>query len=235
MSQKTDEYLAIHEERYRVLLQTIAGLHLSANAKILDVGCYPLHIFNKLKSQGYEMYGIASHHESVSEKNIKVVDIEREVLPHSDNTFDLILFTEVLEHMAHSPDFFMSEFKRVLKKGGKIIITTPNFVNLKNRTKVALGKTTYFPLFQLTETTPKNGFIYHRHNREYVLEEVCDVAEAVGLSIVKAGHYSAYTPFRNERSKKQPHFKKMLKTVGYYITQAVPKLRDSLLVIAEKK
>lgn len=44
-------------------------------------------------------------------------------LPFEDEKFDNILCTEVLEHL-HSPHIAISEMRRVLKKGGKLILTT---------------------------------------------------------------------------------------------------------------
>lgn len=44
-------------------------------------------------------------------------------LPFEDEKFDNILCTEVLEHL-HSPEVAISEMRRVLKRGGKLILTT---------------------------------------------------------------------------------------------------------------
>lgn len=44
-------------------------------------------------------------------------------LPFEDEKFDVILCMEVLEHL-HTPHVAISEMKRVLKKGGKLILTT---------------------------------------------------------------------------------------------------------------
>lgn len=44
-------------------------------------------------------------------------------LPFEDEKFEIILCTEVLEHL-HSPQIAISEMKRVLKKGGLLILTT---------------------------------------------------------------------------------------------------------------
>ncbi len=44
-------------------------------------------------------------------------------LPFSDNSFDKILCTEVLEHL-HTPDLAISEMKRVLRPSGLLILTT---------------------------------------------------------------------------------------------------------------
>ncbi|WP_373974369.1 class I SAM-dependent methyltransferase [Chitinibacter sp. SCUT-21] len=47
-------------------------------------------------------------------------------LPFSDNTFDTILISQVLEHI-FEPDEFLSELTRVAKPSAKIIITIPFF------------------------------------------------------------------------------------------------------------
>lgn len=44
-------------------------------------------------------------------------------LPFEDNTFDVVLCTEVLEHL-HSPHIAAQEMMRVLKPGGKLVLTT---------------------------------------------------------------------------------------------------------------
>ena len=54
--------------------------------------------------------------------NIDVV-ADAHKLPFEDEKFDNILCTEVLEHL-HSPHLAISEMKRVLKKDGKLILST---------------------------------------------------------------------------------------------------------------
>ena len=50
-----------------------------------------------------------------------IADVHK--LPFEDEKFDNILCTEVLEHL-HSPHLAISEMKRVLKPGGKLILST---------------------------------------------------------------------------------------------------------------
>jgi SAM-dependent methyltransferase len=45
-------------------------------------------------------------------------------LPFGDEAFDVVLCAEVLEHM-HTPALALSEMRRVLKTGGKLLLTTP--------------------------------------------------------------------------------------------------------------
>jgi ubiquinone/menaquinone biosynthesis C-methylase UbiE len=43
---------------------------------------------------------------------------------YPDNHFDFVVLADVIEHLQH-PDLMLREIKRVLKKGGKLIVTTP--------------------------------------------------------------------------------------------------------------
>jgi SAM-dependent methyltransferase len=56
----------------------------------------------------------------------KSCDIETEQWPYADESFDMAVCTEVLEHMLFDPMFVMTEMNRVLKPGGMALITVPN-------------------------------------------------------------------------------------------------------------
>lgn len=43
------------------------------------------------------------------------------------DSFDLILFTEIIEHLTFNPVDMWKNMYRILKPGGKIIVTTPNY------------------------------------------------------------------------------------------------------------
>jgi len=68
--------------------------------------------------------------------------IENNLLPFSDNSFDLVFSMDVIEHVEN--DFlFLKEKIRVAKPGGKIIIGTPNYFRIGNLALLLLGKLKY--------------------------------------------------------------------------------------------
>lgn len=59
-------------------------------------------------------------------------------LPLADGQFDLVLATDLLEHVVF-PEQLLAEFRRVLKAGGQVLITTPNLVSYNNRLSILVG------------------------------------------------------------------------------------------------
>ena len=225
---KEREYFEIHEVRYRYILGKIQELNLPQGSKILDIGVYPPHLFKALEESGYKLSGISSQHEKVKLKNISILNIEKEKFPYKNGEFDLVLMTEVIEHLTADPIIYLSEIKRVLEPSGYLLITTPNAVHLKNRMKILMGKSASFPVEQLSETKPHDDSIYYRHNREFTLAELEKIVQSSGLKLRKSEYFSAYTPFRKNRKTT------LIKLGGYTFTQVVSALKDSLFILAGK-
>lgn len=89
--------------------------------KALDVGCRDGYWSEELKKKGYDVVPCDI---APSCPHALVVDAN-ERLPFCDNEFDLLWCSEVIEHLL-DPAFTIQEFKRVLKPGGKLLMTTPN-------------------------------------------------------------------------------------------------------------
>jgi 2-polyprenyl-3-methyl-5-hydroxy-6-metoxy-1,4-benzoquinol methylase len=227
--EKEKEYFEIHEVRYQFILEKIQSLGLSAKAKILDIGVYPPHLFKAFHELGHDVFGISSRHERVSVKNVSILNIEKDHFPYTNNEFNLVVMTEVIEHLTGNPRVYLDEIRRVLKPNGFLLITTPNAVHLKNRAKVLIGQSPAFPVDQLLETKQDDDSIYFRHNREFTKEELTKIVVNSGFTVKTARYFSAYTPFRR--------FKKtnVIKYVGYMFTRLIPSFRDSILLIAERK
>lgn len=101
-------------EKHKIILKTIEQLE---NKKSLDIGCGP----NKIGKFG------------IDKQPFNGVDfvsnIEKEKLPFMDNYFNIIILSDILEHLKN-PSFAIKEAKRVLKQNGTMIITIPNSDNI---------------------------------------------------------------------------------------------------------
>ena len=130
------------------------------NGKVLDVGYYACTLHEEvLKTAGKEnVYGIDTETKKET-KHYKKGSAEGR-MPFSANEFDTLLAGELVEHLKN-PEKFIKEANRVLKKGGKIIITTPNKDSLVNRIFHNNEAPLHFSLFNtktLTKSLNKNGF-----------------------------------------------------------------------------
>lgn len=101
--------------------------YISKDSKILDVGCALGGFLNFLRDKGLKnLYGIDVIEEYVklaNDKNITVGSVYD--IPFEDNSFDIIILEQVLEHLADlkAP---IEELKRVLTDDGVLFIGVPN-------------------------------------------------------------------------------------------------------------
>ncbi len=108
--------------------------------KVLDVGCGTGGVMQMLNELGAECEGVDVSEKALEycrKKNLKVVQGDGIKLPYADNTFDLVISSDVLEHI--EKDFeAVAEVKRVLKPGGVIIATVPAHQRLFSYHDIAL-------------------------------------------------------------------------------------------------
>jgi len=124
--------------------------------KILDVACGNGSIANALSQKFHaEAYGFDKNYEAVriaNEKGIKaIVGDVQDRWDYDDNTFDLVVASEIIEHVS-DPDHLILESKRVLKNNGILVIKTPNLASWFNRLIVLFG---YQPIYTEVSTVSK--------------------------------------------------------------------------------
>lgn len=128
--------------------------------KILDVGAGEGALTKRLMQMGFDVEACDLNPErfKLATKECRKVDLN-ETLPYSNGSFDFVVCIEVIEHL-RDPWYTISEFKRVLKRNGKLIITTPNILSIISRLQfLTLGEYPYFSCKKLYEEAVD---IYHK-------------------------------------------------------------------------
>lgn len=137
---KSDEKVAF---QYGELLKFIGDV--SPDARILDAGCGAGPALRFLKQRGFVPFGsdlieypLMQARRLVPDAPLAQCDSDR-ALPYREDSFDIILMSEVIEHVA-SPEFTLRECYRVLRAGGAVAMTTPNLWDARRLYYPALGK-----------------------------------------------------------------------------------------------
>lgn len=128
--------------------------------------------------------------ESIEQRlTFDLFNVETDPLPYPDDHFDVVLFCEVIEHLTNDPMQALMEIRRVLKPGGRVILTTPNAVSARNVLRIITGKTVHD---RYSAYGP-----YGRHNREYTPAELVQLLGSFGFSVEKS--LTANVIFRRRR------------------------------------
>lgn len=140
-------YLEAHFMRFiGTFRQFSSRWHRGTNAHVLDIGAHWLHQSALFADAGFQVTAadfpatlqldgvkkLASHY-SIELLVYSELETGRafDVIP--DDSIDVILFTEILEHITFNPVAFWRAIFRILKPGGRIVVTTPNFYRAGGR------------------------------------------------------------------------------------------------------
>ena len=157
--------------------------------------------------------------------NAKVCDLETSALPYENDSFDLVVFTETLEHIPRSPYAVLAEVRRVLKKGGILVFSVPNLSSLANRIKLLLGRN-----ILSVELAHYGTF---GHFREYNMREVEYMFREFGWQVLVTDyiHYS-------ERPSRSPNAQRPAVLVRWWLMRLLcslaPSFRPACLAIVKK-
>jgi len=102
------------------------------------------------------------------------LDVEVDTLDYGDNSFDIIISIEVLEHL-QDPDIYFSEIIRVAKPGANVVMSLPNIASMMSRFRLLFG---YLPTAIASDPT---------HVRFYLQNDIA-------LMLAKRGQNVAFVP-----------------------------------------
>lgn len=150
------------------------------NKKVLEIGCASGRISKRLSENGCSVVGVEIDKKSAikAEKFChKVInsDIEAlEKLDYPNNYFDVILLSNVLEHL-HSPPKVLKNLKKYLNKNGYIVVVLPNIANIIIRINLLFGKFDY----------EESGILDKTHLRFFNEKSSKNLLKEAGFKITK--------------------------------------------------
>lgn len=146
----------LYQKKARTFLRILPNRRFNT---ALDVGCGDGRVAQIMGEKlGTRFYGVDISKKGVElakKKGVKakVADVSDNI-PFKDNYFDLVISTEVIEHVT-DPDGLLKEVYRVLKPGGLLLLTTPNLSSWTNRFLFLLG---IYPIFLEASTEVPIGY-----------------------------------------------------------------------------
>lgn len=140
------------------LASAISELSTHIHGHLLDVGCGTKPYRSLFEVESYRGLDIDSS--ITRERGIADDLYDGTLFPYQNETFDSALCNQVLEHV-FNPDRFLTEIYRVLKPGGKLLLTVP-FVWDEHEQPFDYARYSSFGLKALLE---KNGFKIISHQK----------------------------------------------------------------------
>jgi SAM-dependent methyltransferase len=222
-------YLEEHTYRYQEIIKSIP--RSPSPIRVLDIGTTPFTIFLKENYPHFEVSTlditpIMKERCQASGIKFAVCDLARQPIPFPDNYFDLVIFTEVLEHLFALPSEVLKEIRRVMRAQGKLILSVPNFASLIKRIKLLLGIN---PLPAIDDQVRGGGRCGYGHIREYTMGEIVPILKVSEFTILKKKFLqpSVIGAFR-EFDKKG--FRALLTGIYYMIGLLVPAFRATIYI-----
>lgn len=149
------------------------------NKKVLDLGCYYYLFGKQLIDNNNKVYGL-DFSPKVLQRAKKVgvkaflCNLETDSWPVPKNFFDVVIAGDVIEHILDT-DKFLQKTRKVLKKDGALVLTTPNLASLGRRLLLLLGKN---PIIETSLMVERGG-----HVRYFVKESLFILLEQNGFKI----------------------------------------------------
>jgi SAM-dependent methyltransferase len=158
--------------------------------RVLEVGCAGGAMGRLLRSRGHHVTGIELVPEMAERARrwldrVETADVERDGFPFSPESFDALVFADVLEHLI-DPWRVLREAVAVLVEGGVVIASIPNVQNLDVLRRLLRGRWHY----------RERGILDRGHLRFFTLCTIRDLFEQGGLSLEHVGHVYRRTWWR---------------------------------------
>ena len=134
--------------------------NIGSGQTVLDLGCWDGYIGDRIVKKGNIVDGVEISTTATVMARKKLRRVYRVSLTSSwasqiKTKYDIILAGEIIEHI-YDTDKFLQNVRKVLKKNGTLILSTPNIASLGRRLMLLLGKS---PNIETTTRSKDSGHI----------------------------------------------------------------------------
>ena len=206
-----DNYIAFQIARAGLLQKELSKfIKTQKNLKLLDIGSHRGGYSIAFARLGYKVTGLelnpgrieTAKKASLSHNlDIKFILADARNTPFKDNEFDVILLSNVIEHIKDTKKL-LKELKRILKPGGLLYIQFPPYLGF-------FGGHIYFKSISLPK--PARNFLIRAFNLESELEEIEPIL------IDKLINLSRQLGFKIKLLNSTPRFMFKIKPIREYV------------------
>ncbi|WP_251961512.1 class I SAM-dependent methyltransferase [Salinibacter ruber] len=224
VSDKGRGYFNFHRGRYEYCIPKI--IKRSNGKNVIDVGSKYLLQSSYLAREGFDVCAYdtkkvienkvvreRAENEGVDLRKLGDLSEGEVALNEERDKFDILIMSEVIEHLAFNPVKMWRSLFRVLRPGGKIFISTPNSVSLEKRVvesaRILTGVGRGVAVDGIIETPT-----YGHHWKEYSISELYRYFDRLGVEekFIDVNTYN-YRPYSDQEDF-QSIAKNILRSIG---------------------
>lgn len=246
--EKTEIYWP-HVKRIQVLARLLREEGLGrdpqkANCRGLEVGCGQgalVQSFSRifrpvswcaLEHPDRQYLKLDSFRESFRQSGIRLetCDLLSEPIPFPDEYFDVVVFSEIVEHLpVLSIRSILKELRRILKPGGQLAISTPNQASLSNRLRFLKGHSLFSLPVEVSYASGTFG-----HIRLYTLKELREILVSNGFSIARDLGVNCYLDSFEHKSPARHVLHSLIAVSAEALRLVSPEVSDALFIVGKK-
>jgi methionine biosynthesis protein MetW len=153
---------------------------IPSGTKVLDVGCGAGRLGHVLRHEkGCTVYGVDISAAAVGEARTVLhaaekMDVEHDPFPFAANRFEVVIFSDVLEHLV-DPEEAVKKFLPYLGRRGVVVASVPNVANISIRLRLLLGQWNY----------QTSGILDYGHLRFFTLTTMQQLWRRCGLRVIR--------------------------------------------------
>jgi SAM-dependent methyltransferase len=200
-------YLGTRARRHMMLrrFREVDGeLDMPSGSRVLDIGSAWGYNVMALGRMGYravgmdlvvDQFGVGRRIAGGNDADFDVVGADAAGLPFGEGTFDAVTMVETFEHIyLDDRPRALAEIRRVLRPGGRLVMSTPNHASLVEAIKRATGRHEWIRRRLPTMCYPEEGTAreeYHPYRYHHPLPDhrIVALIEGAGLRLERVKHF----------------------------------------------